>query len=354
MAVLPADDPAQRRSPRRRRRGTSSRSGSSSSTSSSSSTPTARSRSRTSSTRSRSRVTTWPGLTRQYDFLTTVSRYCNELGWGNYANDHEDANGQFEQNFEYDDALVSCDRAIFFRYMVHTLAEQYGRIATFMPKPFTTLTGNGCHFHMSLWKDGVNVFLDESDPAGARPLRAGVQLRRRPEGARPRLQRPDGADGQLVQAAEARLDLERRDLVAGLDLVRLQQPHPDAADPGARPDRGQDGRRLVQPVSRGGGGARVGPRRDRERARCRRAELREPLQLLVRGARRPWASRSLPANLLEATVELEQDDVLRAALGRTREDEEYVDYYLRVKRDEWFRYHEQVSAWEVREYLTRF
>ena len=106
------------------------------------------------------------GLTRQYDFLTTVSRYCNELGWGNYANDHEDANGQFEQNFEYSDALTSCDRAIFFRYMVHTLAEQFGRTATFMPKPFTTLTGNGCHFHMSLWKDGVNVFLDESDALG--------------------------------------------------------------------------------------------------------------------------------------------------------------------------------------------
>ena len=103
------------------------------------------------------------GLTRQYDFLTTVSRYCNELGWGNYANDHEDANGQFEQNFEYADALTSCDRAIFFRYMVHTLAEQHGRIATFMPKPFTNLTGNGCHFHMSLWKDGDNVFLDESE-----------------------------------------------------------------------------------------------------------------------------------------------------------------------------------------------
>ena len=64
--------------------------------------------------------------------------------------------------------------------------------------------------------------------------------------------------------------------------------------------------------------------------------------------------RSLPSTLHEATQELERDDVLRAALGRTREDEEYVDYYLRVKRDEWFRYHEQVSAWEVREYLTRF
>jgi len=106
------------------------------------------------------------GLTRQYEFLTTVSRYCNELGWGNYANDHEDANGQFEQNFTYDDALVSCDRAIFFRYMVHTLAEQRGMIATFMPKPFTHLTGNGCHFHMSLWRDDRNLFLDPDDPRG--------------------------------------------------------------------------------------------------------------------------------------------------------------------------------------------
>src|SRR5438093_7581514 len=106
------------------------------------------------------------GLTRRYDFLTTVSKYCNELGWGNYANDHEDANGQFEQNFLYDDALISCDRAIFFRYMVHTLAEQHGMIATFMPKPFTHLTGNGCHFHMSLWDGETNQFLDENDPRG--------------------------------------------------------------------------------------------------------------------------------------------------------------------------------------------
>src|SRR3954449_4345758 len=106
------------------------------------------------------------GLTRNYEFLTEVSRYVNRLGWGNYANDHEDANGQFEQNFEFADALTTCDRAIFFRYMVHTLAEQQGMIATFMPKPFTSLTGNGAHLHMSLWRDGENLFLDESDPRG--------------------------------------------------------------------------------------------------------------------------------------------------------------------------------------------
>ena len=63
--------------------------------------------------------------------------------------------------------------------------------------------------------------------------------------------------------------------------------------------------------------------------------------------------RSLPANLLDATQELEANEVLRAALGRTAR-EDYVDYYVKVKRDEWFAYHEQVTPWEVREYLTRF
>ena len=80
-----------------------------------------------------------------------------------------------------------CDRAIFFRYMVHTLAEQHGMVATFMPKPFTHLTGNGCHFHMSLWRDGENVFLDEADPRGLGLSTSGLQLRRRAEDARARV-----------------------------------------------------------------------------------------------------------------------------------------------------------------------
>src|SRR5690606_18446469 len=96
-------------------------------------------------------------LTRNLDFVTEVARHLDALGWDGYATDHEDANGQFEQNFGYADALTTCDRAIFFRYMVESLAQERGLIATFMPKPFAHMTGNGCHFHMSLWKDGVNV-----------------------------------------------------------------------------------------------------------------------------------------------------------------------------------------------------
>ena len=102
-------------------------------------------------------------LMRQYDLIKAICDSMLTLGWKPYQNDHEDANGQFEMNWEYDDVLVTADRHVFFKYMTKTLAEQAGYRATFMPKPFNTLTGNGCHFHGSLWKDGVNVF---EDPAG--------------------------------------------------------------------------------------------------------------------------------------------------------------------------------------------
>jgi glutamine synthetase len=106
------------------------------------------------------------GLSRHYDFLTTVSRYVNELGWGNYANDHEDANGQFEQNFAYADALTTADRVITARYLISVLAEQRGMIATFMPKPFADRTGSGMHLHLSLWRDGEPQFPDAGDARG--------------------------------------------------------------------------------------------------------------------------------------------------------------------------------------------
>ena len=106
-------------------------------------------------------------LTRMFDHLTSVSRHMNALGWANYANDHEDANGQFEQNFRYADPLTTADRVIVFRYMVHSLAAQAGMLATFMPKPFTHLTGNGLHMHLSLWDgDGAELFADSTDGRG--------------------------------------------------------------------------------------------------------------------------------------------------------------------------------------------
>jgi glutamate---methylamine ligase len=109
-------------------------------------------------------------LMRQFDFISTIVKYLEQLGWEPYQCDHEDANGQFEINWTYNNALVTCDRHVFFKYMVKTLAEQRGLTATFMPKPFSNLTGNGAHVHMSLWNDGDNAFADVKDEMGLSAL----------------------------------------------------------------------------------------------------------------------------------------------------------------------------------------
>ncbi len=83
------------------------------------------------------------GLTRMLPHLVAVSKNLDAMGWGNYANDHEDANGQYEQNWLYSDALTTADRLILFRLMVHTLAQRDGRYATFMPSPSLTRPATG-------------------------------------------------------------------------------------------------------------------------------------------------------------------------------------------------------------------
>jgi glutamine synthetase len=298
------------------------------------------------------------GLSRHYDFLTTVSRYVNDLGWGNYANDHEDANGQFEQNFTYADALTSCDRAIFFRYMVHQLAERKGRdegrtiLATFMPKPFTHLTGNGCHFHMSLWDGDTNLFLDENDPRGlglsdtAYRFIAGLKRHAKAYSAvtaptvnsYKRLKVGSTASGATWSPVWISYGYNNR-----TQMLRIPGP-------GRVEDRTIDGAcnpYLAATVILAAGldGIETGldpgdPNSDN-------------LYEIPYGELRRRGLETLPSNLLDATEELERDDVLREALGRGR-DEDYVDYFIRVKRDEWSRYHEQVTPWEIREYLTRF
>jgi glutamine synthetase len=298
------------------------------------------------------------GLSRHYDFLTTVSRYVNDLGWGNYANDHEDANGQFEQNFTYADALTSCDRAIFFRYMVHQLAEKKGReegrniLATFMPKPFTNLTGNGCHFHMSLWDGDTNLFLDEDDPRGlglsdtAYKFIAGLTRHARSYSAvtaptvnsYKRLKVGSTASGATWSPVWISYGYNNR-----TQMLRIPGP-------GRIEDRTIDGScnpylaaAVILAAGLDGIDSRLEPGEPNS----------ENLYAIPYDELRSRGLETLPSNLLDATEELEGDDVLRAALGRGR-DEDYVDYFIRVKRDEWARYHEQVTPWEVREYLTRF
>ena len=105
-------------------------------------------------------------LMRRYDLIKEICDCMIELGWNPYQNDHEDANGQFEMNWDYSDCLNTADRHVFFKFMVKSLAEKHGLRATFMPKPFENLTGNGCHAHISLWNGKVNKFLDNGDRFG--------------------------------------------------------------------------------------------------------------------------------------------------------------------------------------------
>ncbi len=107
-------------------------------------------------------------LMRRYDLIAKICDSMSSLGWGPYQNDHEDANGQFEMNWTYSDALTTADRHAFFKYMVKTLAEADGLRATFMPKPFPNLSGNGCHVHVSLWdrEKNQNLFKDKNGELG--------------------------------------------------------------------------------------------------------------------------------------------------------------------------------------------
>ena len=293
------------------------------------------------------------GLTRNYDFLTTVSKYVNELGWGNYANDHEDANGQFEQNFTYTDALASCDRAIFFRYMVHTLAQQRGLLATFMPKPFGHLTGNGCHFHLSLWEGERNLFLDEDDPRGQglselayhfigglkRHARAYIALTAPTVNSYKRLKLGGmTASGATWSPVYVTYGYNNR-----TQMLRIPGP-------GRVEDRTVDGScnpYLAATAILAAGLDGIENELDPGEPNTGNMYAVSDDELARRGI------EVLPANLLDATRELERDEVLREALGRGR-NEDYLDYYVRVKREEWRRYHEQVTPWEITEYLTRF
>ena len=292
------------------------------------------------------------GLTRNYEFLSTVSRYVNELGWGNYANDHEDANGQFEQNFTYADGLSSCDRAIFFRYMVHTLAQRQGLLATFMPKPFTHLTGNGCHFHMSLWDGDTNLFLDDEDPRGLGLSELAYNFI---GGLKEHAKAYSAVTAPTVNSYK-RLKLGTTTSGATWSPVWISYGYNNRTQmlripgPGRIEDRTIDGScnpYLAATVVLAAGLDGI------ERKLDPGDPNSENLYALSYDELRARGLETLPTNLLNATLELEQDDVIRAALGRAR-DEDYVDYFIRVKREEWNRYHEQVTPWEIKEYLTRF
>jgi glutamine synthetase len=294
-------------------------------------------------------------LTRSLGFVTEVARHINTLGWGNYATDHEDANGQFEQNFAYDDALVSCDRAIFFRYMVESLAQERGLIATFMPKPFAHLTGNGCHMHMSLWDGERNIF--EAQPVDDDPRGLGLT------------KEAYHFIGGLMAHAKAYIAVTAP-TVNSYKRLKVGDPRSGATwapvyvsyaynnrtqmlrvpAPGRVEDRTVDGScnpYLAATVLLAAG--LDGIERELDPGDPNTLNLYES----TAEQRAELGIDTLPENLLDATRELERDDVVRRALGTTR-DGDYLDYFVACKRREVQAAHEQITRWELDRYLQLF
>ncbi len=166
------------------------------------------------------------GFLDNFSWLDKVATCINDLGWDLYSFDHEDANGQYEFDFRYADALTMCDRFTFFRYMAKHYAKEEGLLATMMPKPFADKTGNGAHFNMSLSdiKTGQTFFAcdPKDDPRGLGLDAGRLSFHRRITQARPRTLCCVCSDREQLQTPRAPGLDDIFLLGAGVQLLRLE------------------------------------------------------------------------------------------------------------------------------------
>lgn len=281
------------------------------------------------------------GLTRMYDHLTAVSDAMGQLGWGPYASDHEDGNGQFEQNFHYADALTTADRVTTLRYVIQMLAEQRGMIATYMPKPFTDRTGSGMHLHLSLWDgDGPRFPSAGVDPHGLGLSETGYAFVAGLLEHAPGLQailaptvnsyKRTGANSTASGATWA----PRAATYGGNDRTHLVRV-PDAQRVELRSGDGAGSAHLAVAAALGAGLAGIRSEKDPG----------------VPGAR-PAGAPLLPRTLLDAVAAFESDAVVRGVLDSVSPAAGVADYYAQLKREEFYDWHARVTDWEVERYLT--
>ena len=276
-------------------------------------------------------------LMRRYDIISEICDCMIELGWNPYQNDHEDANGQFEMNWDYTDALVTADRHVFFKYMVKSIAENHGLRATFMPKPFPTLTGNGCHAHVSVWdKSGsVNKFSDDSDEMGLSKLAyqflGGV------------IHSADSLAAVFNPTVNSYKRIDATVTLSGATwspnaisysgnnrthMVRIP-------DPGRFELRLMDGAANPYLLQAGVLAAGLdGQSNDRDPGQRLDINMYTEGQKLRR-------IRRLPLNLLDAVRLFDKSKVLREAFG-----DELVSSYVKLKLEEWRSYATTISQWE--------
>ena len=293
--------------------------------------------------------------TRMYDHLTTVSTAMEELGWGNYANEHEDGNGQYEQNFEHADPLTTADRVITLRYLLGALAERAGMIATFMPKPFADRIGTGLHLHMSLWRDEQPVFPDPADPRGlglsplAYAFIAGV------------IEHSQGLQAVISPTINSYKRNNSLSTVTPSNLVPRSATYGGndrnhylrVPEDGDRIEfRGSDG--SSNPYLVAGTVLAAGLDGVARKADPGHPDLYNTSGHLIPGGpngEHPVSKRPiLPPSLLHAVEALVGDPVICGVLDAVGAP--VSKYFADMKRGEFFAWHSEVSQWEIDRYLT--
>ena len=276
-------------------------------------------------------------LMRRYDMVAEICDHMQALGWGPYQNDHEDANGQFEMNWDYTDALTTADRHNFFKYMVKTVAENHGFRATFMPKPLPSLTGNGCHAHISVWNnDGqTNLMEDANGELGLSELAyhfIGGLLKHATSitavtnpvvNSFKRINAPRTTSGATWSPNTVTYSGNNR-----THMIRI----PDTDRIEVRLADGAANPYLLQAVLIGTGLWGM----ENKTAPGKRLDI----DMYAEGHKVRNAPK-LPLNLLDALRNFQQNKILRGILGG-----DFADSYYKLKMDEWNQYMHHFSEWE--------
>jgi len=290
----------------------------------------------------------YKGLSRARHFLEDLVSSLQQIGYGVYQIDHEDANGQFEINYTYSDALTSADRFVLLRMAAGEIANSHGMICSFMPKPASNRTGNGMHYHMSITDEqGRNVFEDESDPQGMGLSQTayhflGGLLEHAPAlcafacptvNSYKRLVVGGSDSGATWAPVYITYGDNNRSAMVRVPYGRLEFRLPDA---GCNPY-------LVTAALIAAG--LDGVERQLDPGPAQNINLYD----LSESERQATGIGVLPQNLNEALNALDSDPLFAEALGK-----QIVDEFIRIKRDEWIEYSRHVSDWEVANYAEFF
>jgi len=290
----------------------------------------------------------YKGLSRSREFLETLVESLQKLDFDVYQIDHEDANGQFEINYTYGNALESADRFTMVRMGAGEIANDLGMVCSFMPKPASDRTGNGMHFHLSITdKDGKNLFNDDSDSNGmglskmAYHFTAGLlhhakalcAIAAPTVNSYKRLVVGGTASGATWAPAYIAYGDNNRSAMVRIPYGRLEFRLPDS---GCNPY-------LVHAALIAAG--LDGIERELDPGEPKNINL----FALTEEERKEQGIEILPQNLNEALDALEADTVLTERLGT-----EIVSEFLKVKRMEWTEYSRHVSDWELKHYAEFF